>query len=119
MNQSPKDWPFWLAGLLLGGLTGYVQTRIGDLLLSALMVAAFSMFLGMMRPQRPWRWALLVAVCLPAAQLLAFLTREHPTRAAVYTSFAALAPALVCAYGGSLLRRVLGELFPRGAGSQR
>jgi predicted branched-subunit amino acid permease len=112
MNQS-RDWPYWLVGLLLGAAAGYVQVQVQDPTISALMVGAFAMFLAIMRPARPWRWGLLVALCLPAAELLAFLSREKPTRGAVIGSFAGLAPALVCAIGGSFLRRLTGELFKK------
>jgi hypothetical protein len=70
-----------------------------------------AMFLGAMRPRRPWLWALLVALCVPAEQLFAFLGREHFTRGAIFGSFALLAPAFVCAYGGAVGRKLVGELF--------
>jgi hypothetical protein len=69
------------------------------------------MFLGALRPRRPWMWALLVALCVPAAEYVAHLGREHFTRGATFASFALLAPAFVCAYGGAMGRKVVGELL--------
>jgi hypothetical protein len=107
------DWPFVLVALGFGTLIGYVQLRWGELAISALLVAMVTMILGAMRPRRPWLWALLVALCVPAAQLFAYLGREHFTRGAIFGSFALLAPAFVCAYGGAVGRKLVGELFKK------
>ncbi|HEX9120856.1 MAG TPA: hypothetical protein VF840_09985 [Terriglobales bacterium] len=106
----PADWPFTIVALAFGALIGYAQLRWGELAISALLVAMVTMFLGAMRPRRPWVWALLVALCVPAAQLFAYLGREHFTRGAIFGSFALLAPAFVCAYGGAVGRKLVGEL---------
>ncbi len=108
-----RDWPFILVAVVFGVLIGYGQARLGELAVSALLVAMVTMFLGAMRPQRPWLWALLVALCVPAVQFVAYLGREHFTRGATASSFALLAPAFVCAYGGAAGRRLLGELFKK------
>ncbi|HLH07766.1 MAG TPA: hypothetical protein VKW78_11055 [Terriglobales bacterium] len=108
---QPRDWPYWIVGSMLGAITGYLQVRVKDPTLSAVLLVAFSMFLAYMRPRRPWRWGLLTALCLPAAELLAYLTREHPTRAAIYGSFVGLAPALAACFGGSVIRRAVNTLF--------
>jgi hypothetical protein len=107
------DWPFTMVALGFGALIGYVQLRWGELAISALLVAMVTMFLGAMRPRRPWLWALLVALCVPAAQLFAYLGREHFTRGAIFGSFALLAPAFVCAYVGAVGRKLVGELFKK------
>lgn len=106
-----RDWPFWIAGLILGGITGYLQVRVKDPTLSAVLLVAINIFLAFIRPRRPWRWGVLTALCLPAAELLAYLTREHPTRAMVWGSFVGLAPALAAAFGGAVIRRAVNTLF--------
>ncbi|MGB9104359.1 MAG: hypothetical protein WCC59_06365 [Terriglobales bacterium] len=114
-TSAPRraDWPFVLVALAFGALIGYAQLRWGELAISALLVAMVTMFLGAMRPRRPWLWALLVALCVPAAQLFAYIGREHFTRGAIFGSFALLAPAFVCAYGGAVGRKLVGELFKK------
>lgn len=102
-----------MVALGCGALIGYAQLRWGELAISALLVAMITMFLGAMRPRRPWMWALLVALCVPAAQLLAHIGREHFTRGAIFGSFALLAPAFVCAYGGAVGRKLVGELVKK------
>jgi hypothetical protein len=91
------DWPFAMLALALGALIGYAQLQWGELTIPALLVAMVTMFLGGVRPRRPWLWALLVAGCVPAAQLFAYVGRERFTRGAIFGSFALLAPAFVCA----------------------
>jgi hypothetical protein len=108
---SGRDWPFTAIALACGALIGYAQVKLGELAISALLVAMVTMMLGAVRPRRPWRWALLVALCVPAAQLVAYLGREHFTRGATIGSFALLAPAFVCAYGGAVGRKLVDELF--------
>ena len=102
-----------MVALGFGALIGYAQLRLAEPAISALLVAMVTMFLGAMRPRRPWLWALLVALCVPAAQLLAHIGRQHFTRGAIFGSFALLAPAFVCAYGGAMGRRLVGELFKK------
>ncbi|MBZ5567508.1 MAG: hypothetical protein LAN64_06615 [Acidobacteriia bacterium] len=107
------DWPFTIFALAFGALIGYAQLRLGELAISALLVAMATMFLGAVRPQRPWLWALLVALGVPAAQFVAYLGREHFTRGAIFGSFALLAPAFVCAYGGAVGRKLVDELLSK------
>jgi hypothetical protein len=114
-TSAPRraDWPFVVVALGCGALIGYAQLRWGELAISALLLAMVTMFLGAMRPRRPWLWALLVALCVPAAQLFAYIGREHFTRGAIFGSSALLAPAFVCAYGGAVGRKLVGELFKK------
>ena len=100
-------WPFLLA-ILLGAVAGFVEVAAGDLLLTALSVLAFTMLLGALRPEGPWRWALLVATCIPLSRLIAAkVIHEFTERAQIYESFLAFLPAVVGAYGGSVLRNVV------------
>jgi hypothetical protein len=71
------------------------------------------MFLAYMRPQRVWRWAILMGSSLPAAALVAHLTREKPSLGLIAGSFAGLAFSIVAAVGGHFLRRVVNTLFPK------
>lgn len=95
--------------MLLGAGIGYLHVRVGEISLSAIAISAVCMAFGTVKPRRPWRWALLVSLCVPAAMLLG--ARYHPTRGAVYGSLVLVAPALVCAIGGSAMRAMVGELF--------
>lgn len=114
MSQVSRrsDLPIYLLAALLGVGAGVLDVRIGDLLLTALMIMISTMLLGVLRPDRPWRWIVAVAVWIPIMQLLAyvFLT-EKPYPAQIYESFLGFLTGCAGAYGGSVMRRTLGELF--------
>lgn len=111
MTHTSSDFPYFVLALILGSIAAFIHLRYHDL--SLLLVSMSAMFLGLARPLRPWRWAMLVALCLPVGQVLAYLTRQQPTRAMVFGSFIGLVPAIISAYGGSVMRRGYDVLFPR------
>ena len=101
---------FLAAGLGVCG--GFLDVRFGDLLLTALFVLASTMLLGALRPQRPWRWTLLVAAFVPLVQFMAYaVLTEKPYRAQIYESFLGFLTGIAGAYGGATARRGLGELW--------
>ena len=112
MNSPTKsDGLYWLLGLIFGAACGYVHIRLRDSSLSVLMVTAFTMFLDYCRPERVWRWALLVGLSLPAAGFIALLTRERPSRGMIIGTFAGLAFSIVASIGGRVLYRARSILF--------
>lgn len=107
-----NDLPIYALGAGLGLCAGFLDVKIGDLLLTALFVLAATMLLGAWRPQRPWRWTLLVAVFVPAVQVMAYLLlTEKPYRAQIYESFLGFLTGIAGAYGGATARRGLAELW--------
>ncbi len=98
--------------LLLGLCVGIMSILVDDLLFTALLVLASTMLLGALRPDRPWRWTLLVASFVPVAQLVAFLfMSEKPYRAQIYESFLDFLPGIVGAYAGALGRGVVHNIL--------
>jgi zinc transporter ZupT len=98
--------------VLFGIGAGVADVRIGDLLFTALLVVAPCMLLGAIRPERPWRWVVLVGICVPIVELMAYwLLTAKPYRAQVYESFLAFLPGIAAAYGGSMLRGVVDNLL--------
>jgi hypothetical protein len=107
-----SDRGIYILGAVLGVCAGFLDVKFGDLLLTALFVMAATMLLGALRPQRPWRWTLLVAVFVPSVQGIAYLLlTEKPYRAQIYESFLGFLTGVAGAYGGSVARTGLGELF--------
>ncbi|HEX4486599.1 MAG TPA: hypothetical protein VH088_10055 [Terriglobales bacterium] len=101
----------YVLGILLALASGWVQVRIHDLLLTALMVLASSMLLGALKPEKPWRWAVLFLIIIPVMQLsVPFLAIEKPTRAEILESVLVFLPAVVGAYGGSVLKKAVHAL---------
>jgi len=109
---SESGWVYLLAPLL-GVVAGYVQIKFGDLLLTALIVMAFTMLLGILRPQRPWRWMVLVAASVLLLQGTAYFFLSESSREQIFESMLGFLTGTVGAYAGSLFRRAL-SVFTQG-----
>ena len=95
-----------------GLFTGWVDLRVHDLLFTALLVSASCMVLGILRPERPWRWVAIVGVCVPLAVVLGyFLLTERPDRAQVWESFLAFFPGIAGGYGGAMMRQAINNIL--------
>jgi len=89
-----------------------LDVEVGDLLLTALFVLSATLLLGMLRPQRPWRWIVVVGVFVPVMQVLAyFFLAEKPYSAQIYESCLGFLTGIAGAYGGAVARRQMDELF--------
>lgn len=108
------DAVYYLMAAIFGVGAAWADIKVGDLLLTAIIVVAACMLLGFLRPRKPWRWVLLIGVCLPVVEWLAyFFLTEKPTRAQIYESFLGFVPGIAGAVGGALSRGVVDNLFPR------
>lgn len=107
-----RDTLIYLLGAVLGVCAGVLDVKAGDLLLTALFVLASTMLLGALRPERPWRWIIVVGVFVPVVQLFAyvFLTQK-PYPAQIYESCLGFLTGIAGAYGGSFVRRGIDELM--------
>jgi hypothetical protein len=111
-KEPGSDLLYYLLAALFGTLAGWLDIKVGDLLLTAMVVLAANMLLGILRPRMPWRWVLLVGVFVPAVEWLAyFFLSQKPERAQIYESFLAFVPGIAGAVGGSMGRRVVDNLF--------
>lgn len=109
---QPNDRKIYILSVILGICAGALDVKIGDLLLTALFVLAATMLLGMLRPRRPWRWIVVVGICVPLMQLLAyFFLTEKPYSAQIYESCLGFLTGIAGAYGGAVARRQLNELM--------
>ena len=118
--STPERFPllFGLFALLLGIGCGVLHVLVEtmeepDPLLSALAVTVATMLLGLLRPARPWRWVLFVGVPVPLAILIAsyVIPTAHFTRASIAGSVLVSLPGCAGAFGGSMLRRKVSEIF--------
>jgi len=111
-GHSGRDSLQYLLAAALGVLAGWIDIKVGDLLLTAMIVLAACMVLGFVRPRHPWRWVLLIGIFVPMVELLAYLLlSQKPARAQIYESFLAFLPGVVGAYGGAFGRGVVDNLF--------
>jgi len=113
-ESAQRDRSIYILGAILGICAGILDVKIGDLLLTALFVLASTMLLGMLRPEKPWRWILVVGVFVPIVQLSAYLLlTEKPYPAQLYESCLGFLTGIAGAYGGSVVRRGINELLDK------
>jgi hypothetical protein len=111
-SRARRDTGFYVFAAGAGMFAGWVGIKAGDLLLTALLVLAPCMLLGLMRPEKPWRWIAIVGVFVPVTELVGYLVlTQKPYRAEIYESFLAFLPGIAGAYGGSLMRRAITNIF--------
>ena len=111
-RKASGDFFYYLLAAMSGALAGWLDIKIGDLLLTAMVVLAANMFLGFLSPRHPWRWVVLVGVFVPLVEWLAYYyLAEKPTRAQIYESFLAFVPGIAGAYGGAVGRGVVDNLL--------
>jgi hypothetical protein len=113
-RKSGGDTCYYLLAALSGALAGWLDIKVGDLLLTAMVVLSANMLLGFLSPRKPWRWVVLVGLFVPVVEWLAywFLTQK-PERAQIYESFLAFLPGIAGAYGGAVGRGVVDNLFAK------
>jgi hypothetical protein len=108
---AQSDGWVYMLGAGLGIAAGVLDVRAGDLLLTALLVLASTMLLGVLRPARPWRWTATVAAFVPVVHLAAYLfLADKPYRAQIYESFLGFLTGIAGAYGGAVVRKGWNEL---------
>ena len=107
------DAVFYGIAVALGILCGVVHVGVRDPLLTALSVLVSTMFLGFMRPSRPWRWVLLVGLFVPAVMTGVNLMGYYRelSRAGLYGSALIMLPGIAGAFGGHFGRRFIGVMF--------
>ena len=111
-TKGSRDAWFYVLGAMCGMGTGWADVTVDDLLFTALLVLASCMLLGTLRPRWPWRWVVVVGALVPLTEFVAYLVLTvKPTRAQVYGSFLAFLPGIAGAYGGSLMRGVIDNLW--------
>lgn len=103
----------YIIAVICGILSGIVHITIGDPLLTALVVLVSTMGLGFARPERPWRWLLIVGLLVPTVMLSANLLHyyETLTRAGLYGSVLIMLPGIAGAFGGSFMRKFVRVMF--------
>jgi hypothetical protein len=102
----------YLLGSLLGLAAGFIEITLSDLLITSIWVMLSAFALGYFRPQRAWRWILVVAPFVPLVRLAAyFALGQRSNRAEIWESGLGLVTGLAGAYAGALARKGVDELF--------
>jgi hypothetical protein len=103
--------PFWwLAGIGLGALAGYLDLHSTEVQTPAAFVVFAAGALGFVHPRHAWQWALFVGMGIPAAHwLIDALGMTQPYAIMPWYSMVILPLlfALVAAYTGAGLRNII------------
>jgi hypothetical protein len=99
MKSKIKFWMLFIIAIALGMLIGFIDSRPhwDDTGITVGMILITSAFLGFVRPQRVWIWALSVGIWIPVWNML-----QNNN----YSSFIALPIAFVGAYIGVLVYKL-------------
>jgi len=107
-----SDIPFYILAVLLGLGAGFLELRLGDLLITALFVLISTMVVGFLRPKAPWRWTIIVGGLIPAVWLFTyFFSKQRPYRAQLWESGLGFLTGIAGAYCGAFTHKVIDELF--------
>src|ERR1017187_569511 len=56
---------YYALAAIFGVAAAWTDLKVGDLLLTAIIVVAACILLGFLSPRKPWRWVLLIGICIP------------------------------------------------------
>ena len=102
----------YLLAIASGLFTGWVNQVVDDPLLTALCVLGFTMVLGVWRPERPWRWGLLVWAGVPLVlAYYQFLVKWPHNRGQTYGAVLQILAASAGSFGGHFMRRMFDNVF--------
>ena len=107
-----RDIPFYIVAVLLGVAAGFLEIKIGDLLVTALFVLISTMVLGFLRSRHPWRWTLIVGTCVPIVRLWAYaFMNQKAYPAQLWESGLGFLTGIAGAYCGAFTHKAIYELF--------
>jgi hypothetical protein len=102
----------YLIAIGLGLFSGWVNQVVDDALLTSLCILAFTMFLGVWKPDRPWRWGVLVWMGVPIVLgYYQFVVRWPHDRSQVYAAFLQILAGSAGAFGGHFMREMIDNVF--------
>jgi hypothetical protein len=99
----------WLTALsiVLGFIAAYAALHgAGDVLVYVLLFM-FGGLLGYVGPEAPWRWAIMIGIWVPIAEIMFRLTQPFisSSPAQLLQPLVALVPPFLGVYGGMIVRR--------------
>lgn len=95
-----------------GLLSGWINQKVDDALLTSLCVLAFTMLLGVWKKEHPWRWLLLVWIGVPLVlAYYQFVVRWPHSRGQLYAAFFQVLAASAGAHGGHYMRDMIDHVF--------
>lgn len=106
----PGSWPY-LFSLFNGLLIAFIDLGAGEVQVPALLLLAFTFFVGFASPRAPWRWGIVTGMWVPVFHIIRMSIEKNSgvSLPEDLGSFLALAFAFAGSYGGSFLHRISGR----------
>jgi hypothetical protein len=109
--MAKHDIPVWLVGMALAALLVFTDLKLDDKGVTLALASMFPMGLGIWRREQAWRWGVLCSVPLVVARLVLVRIEHLQHWEGVGYAFAAVVPAVACAYLGAFSRRAIEILW--------
>lgn len=104
--RNPRMWPYAFA-TFCGFLAAFLDLHSDEIQLPALLMLAFSFFLGFTNASSAWRWGLLVGIWIPLVPPLRFVGSDDVfSISGSLFSLMAFAFSFAGAHGGAVLRKL-------------
>ena len=105
LYRRPGIWAYAFA-TFLGIVTAMIDSATEEVQLPVLLLLVFGFFLGFQAQRRAWLTALLLALWIPAFNLVRIVMDHQPDKLAGegFGSLIALVPAFVGTFAGAILR---------------
>lgn len=110
--MTHRDAPWAAAAVLLGLVIGWLDLQVTEVTVPILALLAGGLLLGLLRPRGAWRWAVLLALGVPAMEIVGLSLRldtAEPIRLDPRIVLVVTAFALVGCYAGVAIRAVVGD----------
>jgi hypothetical protein len=107
-----SDVPIYGLAICFGICAGFVEVKLGDILITAVTVLTSTLVLGFIRPQRAWRWIVVVGIFVPLSRLMAYLVLgQKPYKAQIWAAALGFVTGIAGSYGGGMIRLGVDTLF--------
>ena len=109
LYRRPGAWPY-LFSLFNGLLIAFIDLGAGEVQVPALLLLAFTFFVGFASPRDVWRWAIATGIWVPVFHIVRMGLDKSPgvSLNESWGSLLALVFAFAGSYGGSFIQRISG-----------
>jgi hypothetical protein len=108
--MSKKGWVTLGLAIIFSIITGYINITATEVQAPMGCILLFAFLAGLIQPKAPWRWALLIGLSIPLSTFIGLAINFHfpdPPPHFPITLVVLVIPALIAAYGGSLVSRLI------------
>jgi len=107
-----SDLSIYGLAIFFGICAGFIEVKLGDILITALTVLVSTLVLGFLRPRRAWRWIVVVGIFVPLARITAYVAfSQKPYKAQIWAAALGFVTGIAGSYTGAMSRLGVDTLF--------